>query len=107
MATESKNVTNQQSVRLYRHEGTTSSTTDAKIMLDGSLQVSGYDIGEAAQAFVGHDDYEYDVTVQPEHKDALLLVLLADRFRGDPCASSHFKQYLDANGIPYEFDTWP
>ena len=94
-------------MRLYQHEGATSSTTDAKIMPDGSLQVSGYDIGVAAQDFVGHDDYEYDVIVKPEHKDALLLALLADRFGGDPRASSHFQAYLDAKGIPYDFDTWP
>jgi len=62
---------------------------------------------EAAQKFSGHDDYEYDVIVKPEQKDTLLLALLADRFDGDSCASSHFMQYLDAKGIPYDFDTWP
>ncbi len=107
MANETDQPGNQKAVGLYQHEGDTSSTTDAKIMPDGSLQLSGYDIGEAAQQFVGHDDYEYDVTVEPAHKDALLLALLADRFHGDSRASSHFQQYLDAKGIPYDFDTWP
>lgn len=107
MANEAEQPAHPKSVRLYQREGATASTTDAKIMPDGSLQVSGYDIGEAAQAFAGHDDYEYDVTVKPEQKDALLLALLADRLGGDPCASSQFRQYLDAKAIPYDFDTWP
>ena len=107
MTNETANPTEPKTVRLYQHEGATSSTTDAKIMPDGSLQVSGYDIGAAAEAFVGHDDYECDVIVKPEHKDALLLALLADRFGGDSCATSHFMKFLDSKGIPYDFETWP
>jgi hypothetical protein len=107
MANEADHPANQQSVRLYQHEGATFSTTDARIRPDGALQLSGYDLGEAAQQFVGHDDYEYDVTLKPGHKDVLLLALLADRFGGDSCASSHFRHYLKAKGIPYDFDTWP
>jgi hypothetical protein len=98
---------NPKSVRICECDGVTASTTDAKIMPDGSLQLSGYDIGKAAEQFIGHDDYEYDVIVKSEDKDALLLALLADRFRGDSLACTHFKQYLDAKSIQYDFDTWP
>lgn len=107
MANNATDSATQKSVRLYQREGATSSTTDARIMPDGSLQLSGYDIGEAVQQFVGHEDYEYDVIVKPEHKDVLLLALLADRLGGDARATSHFTQFLEAKGIAYEFDTWP
>lgn len=95
-------------IRLFQHEGgSTFSTIDLSILLDGSLQLSNYDLGEVPQQFVGYDDYEYSVTVAPEHKDRLLLALLKARFDGDGMASSHFRALLDTEQIPYAFDTWP
>jgi hypothetical protein len=101
-------VDNPKSIRLYQHEGGSNfSTTDLRIMPDGSLQLSGYDIGEMAQQFVGHEDYEYDMTVAPECKDKLLLALLKAKFGDDSQASGHFRCFLDTENIPYDFDTWP
>jgi hypothetical protein len=99
---------NPKRIRLFQHErDSVFSTTDLEIAPNGSLQLSGYDVGELVQQFVGHDDYEYDVIVRPEHKDQLLLALLADRFGGNSSASSQFMQFLKSKGIPYAFDTWP
>ncbi len=99
---------NPKSIRLFQHEsGSTFSTTDLRILSDGSLQLSGYDLGQMAQEFVGHDDYEYDVTVAPANKDKLLLALLKAKFNGDGQATSHLCSFLEAEHIPYDFDTWP
>ncbi len=95
-------------IRLFQHDnGATLCTIDLSILPDGSLQLSNYDLGEAPQQFVGHDDYEYSVTVPPEHKDRLLLALLKAKYDGDGLASSHFSALLDTEKIPYAFDTWP
>lgn len=94
-------------VRLYEHEGATASTIDAKIMPDGSLEVSGYDIGEFCQEFYGHDDVESFITVLPKDKDQLLLALLEAKFAGDPQASSHFREFVDRKRVPHDFDIWP
>jgi hypothetical protein len=96
------------SIRLFQHEGgSTFSTTDLRILPDGSLQLSNYDAGALAQEFAGHDDCESDVTVKSEHKDRLLLALLKAKFHGDSRASGCFRSVLEAEQIPYEFDTWP
>jgi hypothetical protein len=97
----------QKQVPLFERDGTTFSKIDAKIMLDGALQLSGHDIGELPEKFLGHDDYEYEVTVTAERKDHLLLALIADRFGGNACATSHFMKFLNSKEIPYHFDTWP
>ena len=96
------------SIRLFQHEGgSTFSTTDLKIAPDGSLQLSSYDIGPLCQEAYCHDDCEYDVTVAPKNKDTLLLALLKAKFYGDSQASGHFRDFLDTEQIPYDFDTWP
>ena len=95
-------------IRLFQHEGgSTFSTTDLKMTSDGSLQLLNYDIGPLCQEAYGHDDCEYDVTVAPKHKDTLLLALLRAKFSGDSQASGHFRDFLDTEGMPYDFDTWP
>jgi hypothetical protein len=96
------------SIRLFQHEGgSTFSTTDLRMLPDGSLQLSNYDVGALAQEFAGHDDCESDVTVKSEHKDKLLFARLKAKFRGDSRASGGFRSFLDAEAIPYDFDSWP
>ena len=107
MTTTSDDAPNPRTIRLFEHKGSTSSFLDVEIKSDGSLEMSGYDIGEMPERFYGHDDYEYEVTVKPEHKDRLLLALLQEKYDNNFRASSQFMEFLNSRGIPYDFDTWP
>lgn len=94
-------------IDLFKRDGATFSSITARLNPDGTLLLSGYDIGPICQEAYGHDDVESEVTVAREHKDKLLLALLKAQFAGDNQASSHFRSFLDAERIPYDFDTWP
>jgi hypothetical protein len=75
---------------------------DAKIDEKGNLVLDGYDIGEAAEKILGDSDYEYWFTVDKQYKDSILLLLIKDKFTSD----TKFKNWLEKNGIPSEFDSW-
>lgn len=95
-------------VRLYEcHKGDAAAFVDAAIRPDGSLQVLGDDIGPDLEQFCGKDEYEYDLTLNPEAKDQLLLALVVDRFGGNPRAFHNLEEYLKAKAIPYDFNSWP
>jgi len=92
---------------LYRQDGATFSSITARISPDGTLVISGYDIGPSCQEVFSHDDVESEVTVASKCKDTLLLALLKAQFGGDGRASGRFRTFLNAEKIPYDFDTWP
>ena len=79
----------------------------AEIRYDGMLVVSGYDCGLMCQEVYSHDDVDSEITVAPKDKDQLLLALLKDKFGGDSMAASRVREFLDSNGIEYDFDIWP
>jgi hypothetical protein len=93
-------------VRLCESRGSTSVFIDAEITDDGSLQLSGQDVGEAPAKWWGDDDYEYWVHVRPENKDRVLLALLEKLYAGNSRADTEFADLLKAKGIPYEFDSY-
>lgn len=85
--------------------------------------LEGQDLGELPQRFWGDSDYEYWVVVQAEHKPAVLAALrrdvppgegddaellqwMARVLGGDSKAVSHFRDLLQAHGIPSEFGNW-
>ncbi len=95
-------------VELYRHEDkTVVSSITARILLDGTLVISGYDCGPMCREVYSHDDLDSEVTVAAEDKDQLLLVLLKAKFGGDSMASSKIREFLDKEGVPWDLDTWP
>lgn len=68
----------------------------------GELLVSGYDIGDLPLRTWGDDDYEYWRTVAAEDVPRVLLGLIRERFSSD----SEFNDWLKANDIDSEFDSW-
>lgn len=96
-----------QKVRIFESTGATRSAVDFELKADGTLELTGHDVGEAAERSFGRDDYEYWVTVETSDKDKLLLALLAERFAGDAQASTHLMKYLESKGVRYKFDSWP
>ena len=69
----------------------------------GDLKISSYTIGQIAQDYVSHDDYEYEVIIDKEYKDTVLLLLIQDRFRSE----SELTTWLGLKDIPFEVETWP
>ncbi len=76
----------------------------------GDLVLEGYDCGPSVEAAWGDSDYEYWMVVGREHKDAVLLFLLAEWFKaqgaGLPRTSSDLRSALQARGIPVGFESW-
>ena len=93
-------------IRLYESRGDTTILIDVEIAEDGRLEVSGQDLGEAPEKYWGDSDYEYWVSVRPEHKDWVLLALIEKLFGGSSMADSDFMEFLKSKGIPYEFGSW-
>lgn len=96
----------EETVTLYDQEGSTSVYILARVDPKGSLLVEGQDLGELPQEVFGDREYEYTVIVKATEKDRLLLLLLKELFGGDSSAVTRFRKWLEANGIPYEFQTF-
>jgi hypothetical protein len=79
--------------------GAGSHSLTARVEVDGTLVLEGYDTGELPKQFFGDSDYEYWLTVKPEQVPAVLLWLLKERFS----STSQFKEWLAGKGIPNEF----
>jgi hypothetical protein len=93
-------------IRLYESRGDTTVLIDVEIAEDGRLEISGQDLGDAPEKYWGDSDYEYWVSVRPEHKDWVLLALIEKLYGGHSAADSDFMEFLRSKGIPYEFGSW-
>ena len=94
-------------VRLY--EGMvrdTKSTLDAYFGANGDLILSGCDLGDLPERVWGDSDYEYWLRIPAEQKDLILLYLLEDTYKGNPSASTQFREWLKQRGIPCTFGSW-
>ena len=75
----------------------------ARVSGSGDFTFSGHevmesqDIGDPSGRYAG--DLDYERTVAAEFKDAMLLWLVKERFGTD----TEFDDWLDAKGIPSEF----
>lgn len=68
---------------------------------NGNLNVSSFDFGPEVDKMWGHD-YEYDITIEKEWKDSLLLLLIQEHFK----TASEFKKWTDQKGVPCETSLW-
>jgi hypothetical protein len=72
---------------------------DAEIGDDGDLVLTGHEPDDLPKAAFGATEYASRRTIAAEWKDTLLLLLLRERFKSD----AMFQQWLERNGIPYEY----
>jgi len=92
---------------LYRFDdGQVVRTVTASIQEHGSLRVYRQDIGEVLERDWGDADYERWITIPAEHKDAVLLLLLEERFKGRADAVDELRALLEARGISCELMAW-
>lgn len=95
-----------QRVEIFEDRGETSRFTHAEIDDKGKLTLYTTDIGKMAEEVWGDSDYEFWVTVLPEHKDKLLLALIEKLYGGHFSAVDEFRDFLEAKGIPHKFENW-
>ena len=69
---------------------------------DGSLLISGQDLGEAPKAFWSSSEYEYWRRIAAKDVPRVLLGLIGQRFD----SHAEFKDWLEANDIDSKFDSW-
>jgi len=85
--------------------GTTSVKIHAEINSNGDLLLRGHDLSHAPGAAAGERDFEYTLRVPAEHRERLLLDLVAHAF-GTANAAADFKAWLKERGVPHAFETW-
>ena len=94
------------SVRLVKTKGPEAVCVDARIDGDGDLVIAGEDISDPPMELFGDRDYEYSFTVRSQHKDDLLLALIAKSYTGDPMADIALHKLLEEKSIPFEFSNY-
>ena len=86
----------------------------ASLNADGGLTLSGYDIGEAVEAFGGDDDYEYWLRISPAGTEKLFELICADNPESDPLvvlqekfhgtrAFNDIREFCEQHGIEARF----
>ncbi|TFG29462.1 hypothetical protein EU527_15815 [Candidatus Thorarchaeota archaeon] len=93
-------------VNLVDIRGPTSVHIDAEIDAEGSLIISGQDIGEIPLEHFGDADYEYWVVVPENQKNRLLLVLLKSIYSENTKLVTSFINLLKTHNIQYEFGSY-
>ena len=68
---------------------------------NGNLNVGSFDFGPEVDKMWGHD-YEYDITIEKECKDSVLLLLIQEHFK----TASEFKKWIDQKSIPATTSLW-
>ena len=80
--------------------------TDRSVRIsEVGLVYETYDIGPLVKQYApngGDADYEYWVTVKPEHINRVLLELIRDKFSDE----SLFRNWLSYKDIPFDFDSY-
>ena len=74
----------------------------ATINEKNALVVEGLDYGTLVEERLFCDDFEYSVTIAPEWKDTVLLLLLQEHFKDFP----PIERWLKDKGIPHGKFTW-
>jgi len=94
-------------IRIYadRNAGT-SRTIDLYLDPDGTIRLSGGDVGLAPQAAFGDSDYEFWVNIPPENVATLCFALLRDKLSGEARAVDMLNDYCKTEAIACSFDTW-
>lgn len=68
---------------------------DITIKENGDLDMGLFEYGELVEKYKG-GDYEYDLIVEKDYKDSMLLYLIKERFQD----ISGFKKWLEDHDIP-------
>jgi len=94
-------------MEIFRHDGVEFTAINAEFMNDGSLKISGHDMGPFVEKFWGDDDYEYWLFVPKESIHDFILNLLKYVFNNEKKITfSDCKKILEEKNISHSFDFW-
>lgn len=87
--------------KVETENGTSFYHDTVNIQEDGVLHLGSFDFGPDVDRLWGHD-YEYDIYVEKEWKDTILLLLLQEHFK----TTSEFEKWIDNKAIPSTTSLW-
>lgn len=95
------------STRIYQRDGATKIQLDAIHNPDGSLTISGYDLGDAPMQSYGREDLEYELTIPAKEVPRLLAALLQAFLTNTEMPVTTLRTLLDQNQITHRFRCVP
>jgi hypothetical protein len=102
---ENKEPENPLKIEVTEYSGSYYTRAVASFGPDGRFELNVLDAGDSVKSFCGRDETEWCLTVRPENKDRLLLVLLDHAFHGNPSVLSELKDLLKEKSVPHEFES--
>lgn len=94
-------------MEIYRNEGTEFTSINVDFLDDGTLKISGHDMGPFVEEFWGDDDYEYWLFIPEKSINLFISHLMKLSFNnGNSIAFEDCKKILEDNSIENTFDFW-
>ena len=94
-------------MNIFRNDGVEFTSINANFTEDGTLKISGQDMGPFVEKFWGDDDYEYWLFIPKESVNTFILNLMKFSFNNDKSINfGDCKKILEDNAIEHGFDFW-
>ena len=94
-------------MEIYRNDGLEFTSIISEFNPDGTLTISGHDMGPLVERFWGDEDYEYDLFIPKESVEPFLLSFMRFAFNNEKEATfSDCKNILEENEIDHSFNHW-
>ena len=96
-----------ENMEIYRNEGTEFTSINVDFLDDGTLKISGHDMGPFVEEFWGDDDYEYFLSIPKKSIEMFLLHLMKLAFNTEKKITfGDCKEILEVNKIEHAFNWW-
>lgn len=79
---------------------------DLVLKPDGTLDLSGQDMGPMVKQFHGDTDYEYGIRIAPTDLPRLAFALIAEHYKGDLAAVQKVRELAERHDIKPNFWDW-
>jgi len=76
------------------------------VLNDGTLDLSGQDMGPMVRRLQGDADYEYGIRIAPADLPKLAFALIAEHYKGDLSAVQKVRELAERHEIEPNFWTW-
>jgi len=96
-----------ENMEIYRNEGTEFTSINVDFLDDGTLKISGHDMGPFVEEFWGDDDYEYWLFIPEKSVNLFICHLMKLSFNNENTVTfGDCKKILEDNSIEHTFDFW-
>ena len=90
-----------------QNEGSEKRLVSLTLHDDGSIQMFTSDASQTALKLWGKEDYDFWVTIRPEHVSLLAFELLRERFAGRTEATDELRELCRAGDVACEWQSYP